>query len=81
MFDNGVIIGTDTSRQIVHLIFSGHEYADGADSIIKTLDMHEVKTSFFFTGDFIRTYPELVKRLRDNQHYIGPHSDKHLLYK
>lgn len=80
LLDHGGIIRTDTTRKTIHLIFSGHEFADGADTIIKTLDKYKVKASFFFTGDFVRTYPDLVKRLREKQHYVGPHSDKHLLY-
>lgn len=80
VFDRGGIIRTDTTKKFVHLIFSGHEFADGAETIIQTLDQHQVKACFFFTGDFIRKYPDLVKRLKSKQHYIGPHSDKHLLY-
>jgi peptidoglycan/xylan/chitin deacetylase (PgdA/CDA1 family) len=37
---------------------------------------------FFFTGDFYRT-PEnenIIKKLIENGHYLGAHSDKHLLY-
>lgn len=78
--DNGGIIRTDTTKKFIHLIFSGHEFADGAEMIIQTLESHNVKAGFFLTGDFIRTYPDLVKRLDIEQHYIGPHSDKHLLY-
>lgn len=80
IIDQGGIIRTDTTEKIIHLIFSGHEYADDSETIIKALNKQNVKAGFFFTGDFIRTYPELIKRLKVNQHYIGPHSDKHLLY-
>lgn len=80
LFDLGGIIRTDSARKIIHLIFSGHEFADGAESIIKTLDKHNIKAGFFFTGDFIRAYPLVVKRLKEKKHYVGPHSDKHLLY-
>src|SRR5690606_27161885 len=40
------------------------------------------KASFFFTGDFLRNeaYKEMVKRMVREGHYIGSHSDKHLLY-
>jgi len=41
-----------------------------------------VTAHFFFTGDFYRS-PEnnkLIKHLRKKGHYLGPHSDKHLLY-
>ncbi len=74
------IIRTDTTKKVVHLVFSGHEFDDGAQTIIETLKNQNIKGSFFFTGDFIRTHAELVKQLKTYEHYIGPHSDKHLLY-
>lgn len=38
--------------------------------------------SFFFTGRFYRTpdFKPLVQRLRRDGHYLGAHSDAHLLY-
>jgi peptidoglycan/xylan/chitin deacetylase (PgdA/CDA1 family) len=46
------------------------------------LKKEEVQANFFFTGDFYRS-PEnrqLIKKLKKQGHYLGPHSDKHLLY-
>lgn len=80
VYSHGGIIKSDTSKKIVHLIFSGHEFDDGAEKIIKCLKEQNIKASFFFTGDFIRTHHELIKTLKSDGHYIGPHSDKHLLY-
>jgi len=77
---HGGIIGTDTTKKIVHLIFSAHEFDDGAEVIMKTLRAENVKASFFFTGDFIRAHSDLIKQLKADGHYVGPHSDKHLLY-
>ena len=39
-----------------------------------------MKASFFFTGDFFRSFPSLVDSIKEDGHYIGAHSDKHLLY-
>lgn len=41
-----------------------------------------IKASFFFTGDFFRqsAWRALVKSLVNEGHYIGAHSDRHLLY-
>lgn len=76
----GGIIRTDTTKKVVHLIFSGHEFDDGAEKILECLSKKNIKASFFFTGDFIRNHSELIKTLKSYGHYIGPHSDKHLLY-
>lgn len=61
---------------------TGHEFADGADFITKTLKEEKVKASFFFTGDFYRnkSFRSAIKKLKRNGHYLGAHSDKHLLY-
>lgn len=80
VISHGGIIKTDTTKKEVHLIFSAHEFDDGAKVIMKTLRNENIKASFFFTGDFIRSHQELIKKLKADGHYIGPHSDKHLLY-
>jgi peptidoglycan/xylan/chitin deacetylase (PgdA/CDA1 family) len=78
----GGIIRTDRSKQEIHLVFTGHEFADGGDHILKVLRKHGVKASFFFTGDFYRTsrFSDLIATLKKEGHYLGAHSDKHLLY-
>lgn len=76
----GGIIRGDSSRKKIALVFTGHEFADGGSVICKTLKHNHVKGSFFLTGDFYRAYPGLVKRLQKEGHYLGPHSDKHILY-
>lgn len=72
----------DTTQKVLSIVFTGGDYADGGKHIQKTLKLHEVKASFFFTGDFYRN-PEfelIIKNLYNDDHYLGAHSDKHLLY-
>ncbi|MBP1657496.1 MAG: cellulase [Bacteroidetes bacterium] len=78
----GALVREDTSERIIYLVFTGHEFADGGAVIRRTLLRHNVLASFFFTGDFYRnpSFMPLIRRLRDDGHYLGPHSDKHLLY-
>ncbi len=70
----------DTSRRALSLVFTAHDHADGADSIIAVLDRHGAKGAFFFTGLFYDTYPQVISRLKEKGHYLGSHSDGHLLY-
>jgi peptidoglycan/xylan/chitin deacetylase (PgdA/CDA1 family) len=72
----------DSTRKEIYLVFTGHEFADGGDTILATLKKHSIKASFFFTGDFYRTesFAGLITHLRNDGHYLGGHSDKHLLY-
>ena len=79
---HGGIIRSDPSKNIIHLVFTGHEFADGGETIRSVLAKHSVKASFFFTGDFYRNerFAGLIASLKHDGHYLGAHSDKHLLY-
>lgn len=63
-------------------MFTGHDLSEGAPFILSKLKKVGVKASFFLTGDYLRNpqYSEYIKRMIKDKHYIGPHSDKHLLY-
>ncbi|MEM1134621.1 MAG: polysaccharide deacetylase family protein [Bacteroidota bacterium] len=78
----GGVVRGDITKKSLSLVFSGHKYADGLATIIETLEVHKVKGSFFFTGDFYRNpaFLHLIKVLKEKEHYLGAHSDKHLLY-
>lgn len=80
--DHGAIIRTDRTKKVIHLAFTGHEFADGGLTIQKILKKHKVKGMFFFTGDFYRNpkFSSLIYGLKKDGHYLGAHSDKHLLY-
>ena len=78
----GGIIRTDRTTREIHLVFTGHEFADGGEIILGVLKKHGIKASFFFTGDFYRNtqFSTLITLLKQDGHYLGAHSDKHLLY-
>jgi endoglucanase len=78
----GAIVRMDTTSRNIYLCFTAHEFTDGFDHIANTLKKHKIKASFFLTGDFCRTSAnrKIVERLKADGHYIGAHSDKHLLY-
>jgi endoglucanase len=81
-YDQGGIVRGDVSRKQLALIFTGGDYADGGPHIRGVLKKKNIKASFFFTGDFYRApeKSELICQLIADGHYLGPHSDKHLLY-
>ncbi len=49
---------------------------------MQTLKKENIKTSFFFTGNFYRnpSFTKLIQHIKKDGHYLGAHSDKHLLY-
>ena len=69
-------------RKEIALIFTGDEFADGGEIITEVLNKNNVKASFFLTGNFYKTpaFKSIVRRLKNDDHYLGAHSDKHLLY-
>lgn len=80
IYVDGGITRTDPSKKQLTLVFTAADKADGANAIIKTLKKHGIQGGFFFTGEFFELYPEVVKRLLDEKHYVGSHSYGHLLY-
>ena len=82
VFEEGAIIRGDKTTRELALVFTGDEFDDGAETIIKTLKRRGVKASFFFTGRFYRNpnFKSAIQRLKRDGHYLGAHSDQHLLY-
>ncbi|RQO78596.1 cellulase [Pedobacter sp. KBW01] len=78
----GAIIRGDSTQKKIHLVFTGDEFVDGGEKIRTVLAQEGVKASFFLTGNFYRNknFSALIKGLKKDGHYLGPHSDKHLLY-
>ncbi|NQT98051.1 MAG: polysaccharide deacetylase family protein [Candidatus Marinimicrobia bacterium] len=81
-YSQGGIIRADSTKKKIALIFTGGDYADGGEHIADVLKKRDIQAGFFFTGDFYRDPDkvELIRRLIDDGHYLGPHSDQHLLY-
>ncbi|GAB3882158.1 hypothetical protein GCM10028825_04480 [Spirosoma agri] len=81
-YAKGAKIRGDTSVRQLSLVFTGDEFADGGRTIARVLRKQNVRASFFLTGRFLRNpaNASLVQQLRRDGHYIGPHSDQHLLY-
>ncbi len=79
---DGAVIRGSLDRKAIALVFTGHEFAEGGDAILAALAAHRARASFFLTGDFLRRpdFAPLVRRIVSAGHYLGPHSDKHLLY-
>jgi peptidoglycan/xylan/chitin deacetylase (PgdA/CDA1 family) len=78
----GAIIRADSSSKKIALVFTGNKYADGAQSIISVLNKNQIKASFFLTGNFYRNekFATVIQELKNSGHYLGAHSDRHLLY-
>jgi peptidoglycan/xylan/chitin deacetylase (PgdA/CDA1 family) len=81
LVEGGVVRGPVDTRRIA-LVFTGHEFAEGAETILDVLARRKARASFFLTGAFLRDPAKaaVVGRMVAEGHYVGPHSDAHLLY-
>jgi peptidoglycan/xylan/chitin deacetylase (PgdA/CDA1 family) len=81
-YSHGGIIRGDSTKKNIALVFTGHEFAEGGNSIAQTLRQENAKASFFFTGNFYRDlqHEPIIGQLKKDKHYLGAHSDEHLLY-
>lgn len=74
--------GADLSRgptwqRQVSLTFDGGAEANATEEILDTLRSSGVLTTMFLTGQYIRRYPDLVRRMIQDGHEVGNHSFSH----
>lgn len=71
--------GTDTRR--IYLVFSADSMFEGAPAALDALESRGLKANFFFTGNFLGRpgNSSIVRRIIDSGHYVGGHSNRHLL--
>jgi len=79
---HGAIIRGSTDVKKIALVFTGDEHANSAAHITETLKSEDIHGSFFLTGNFYRNpiFKNIIQQLKDDGHYLGAHSDRHLLY-
>ncbi|MCR4409867.1 MAG: PQQ-binding-like beta-propeller repeat protein [Candidatus Saccharicenans sp.] len=77
----GVVRGPVDGKRVA-LVFTADSYGEGGEYILAELERKGIKASFFLTGNFLRRpeFRSLVEAMVSNGHYVGPHSDRHLLY-
>ncbi len=67
----------DTSKKVIYLTFDAG-YENGATpAILDALKKHNVKATFFLVGNYIKTEPDLVKRMIAEGHNVGNHTASH----
>ncbi|MFP4241915.1 MAG: polysaccharide deacetylase family protein [Chitinispirillaceae bacterium] len=65
------------NRTLVALTFDGGSHANAATEILDTLASRNVRSTMFFTGHFIKRYPQIVKRVVHEGHELGNHTMSH----
>ena len=78
-YEGGIVRGDPAGRHI-DFVFTSADKNDGAAPIIATLRKFNIRAAFFFTGEFYEKFPDTVRQLVEEGHYVGSHSYGHLLY-
>jgi peptidoglycan-N-acetylmuramic acid deacetylase len=67
----------DTSQKVIYLTFdAGYENGYTA-TILDALKKHKVHVTFFLVGNYIKTSPELVRRMVEEGHTVANHTYNH----
>ncbi|WP_042225015.1 delta-lactam-biosynthetic de-N-acetylase [Oceanobacillus manasiensis] len=73
----GAYYADKTGQKNIYLTFD-NGYEEGyTDDILDVLKKKKVPATFFVTGHYVKSEPELVKRMVDEGHIIGNHSYHH----
>ncbi|MCX7725309.1 MAG: polysaccharide deacetylase family protein, partial [Chitinispirillaceae bacterium] len=65
------------NKKVVSFTFDGGSLANCANAILDTLQSRGVKATMFLSGEFIKKYPEIVKRIVSDGHECGNHTYSH----
>jgi len=65
------------ARKEIALTFDGGGWANAASEILDTLREKEIASTFFLSGEFMRRYPDLVRRIVEDGHEVGNHTENH----
>jgi len=66
--------GTNT----VAITFDGGSYSNAASRILDVLAERGLKATFFLTGEFMKRYPDITRRIANEGHEVGNHMYNHL---
>ncbi|PKR76934.1 delta-lactam-biosynthetic de-N-acetylase [Halalkalibacillus sediminis] len=76
---NGIYMGDPNEKKIYITFDNGYEQGY-TSTILDVLKEKKVPATFFLTGHYVDAEVDLVKRMVDEGHLIGNHSDGHLDY-
>src|SRR5699024_11192334 len=73
----GAIYADLNTKSDIYLTFDNGYEAGYTEKILNVLAKEKVPATFFVTGHYVNTSPELVRRMVADGHEIGNHSDTH----
>ena len=71
------IYSVQTDEKKVSLSFDAAWGNEQTQTLLDTLAKYKVKSTFFLVGDWVKNYPDDVKKIYDAGHDVGNHSNTH----
>lgn len=75
---NGLCLGNLEQKYLYLTFDSGYE-AGYTEKILEVLKQNDVKATFFITGHYLNTQPELVQKIIEEGHILGNHTPNCLM--
>ncbi len=69
-----------TSEKVLALTFDISWGNQTPMPVLEILKEHEITATFFLSGPWVKQYPEIVKRIKEDGHEIGSHGHRHIDY-
>ena len=73
---HGVYLG-DTTQKVLYLTFDAGFENGCTAQILDTLQKHNAPAAFFLVGNYLKTEPDLVRRMVEEGHIVGNHTMSH----
>lgn len=73
---NAYFIGSP-DKKVLYLTFDAGYENGYTPKILDALKKHDVKATFFVVGNYVKTAPDLVKRMLEDGHIVGNHTFTH----
>ena len=73
---DAVYVG-EPDEKVIYLTFDAGYETGCMGQILDTLKVHNVKACFFLVGNYFEQNPDLVRRMADEGHLVGNHTEHH----
>ncbi len=67
----------DTGKKVIYLTFDCGYENGYTETILDALKKHNAPAAFFVVGNMVETAPEIVKRMAEEGHIVGNHTNHH----
>lgn len=74
----GVVWRMDSSSKVVYLTFDDGPISECTPQVLEILSRYNAKATFFMVAENAARYPELVARVRAEEHAVGNHTCHHM---